>query len=132
MPRPLKPIEEGLIYHVIARGNNRQNVFHKEGDFKAFLQALADLKQRRPFELFGYCLMSNHFHLLLKPRGAPVSRILQSLLVSHTQRYHKQRGIVSLRGSSSTDLGAHGSSADRGTDAFGDSPLNGNRPALSG
>lgn len=89
MPRPLRPIEDGLIYHVIDRGNNRQDVFHKEGDFKSFLQAMADLKQRRPFELYGYCLMRNHFHFLLRPRGVPISRIMQSLLVSHTQRYHK-------------------------------------------
>jgi putative transposase len=89
MPRPLRPIEDGLIYHIIDRGNNRQDVFHQEGDFRAFLQAMADLKQRKPFELYGYCLMSNHFHLLLRPCGAPVSRIMQSLLVSHTQRYHK-------------------------------------------
>lgn len=78
-----------MIYHVINRGNNRQDVFRKQGDFAAFLQAMADLKERKPFELFGYCLMSNHFHLLLRPLGAPISRIMQSLLVSHTQRYHK-------------------------------------------
>lgn len=89
MPRPLRPIDDGLIYHVINRGNNRQDVFHKEGDFKAFLQALAELKERRPFELFGYCLLNNHFHLLIRPRAASISRIMQSLLVSHTQRYHK-------------------------------------------
>jgi putative transposase len=89
MPRPLRPIDEGLIYHVIDRGNNRQNVFHKPGDFEAFLGAIADLKQRKPFDLYGYCLLNNHFHLLLRPRGVPISRIMQSLLVSHTQRYHK-------------------------------------------
>jgi putative transposase len=89
MPRPLRPIEDGLIYHVIDRGNNRQDVFHKEGDFQAFLTALADLKERKPFELYGYCLLNNHFHLLIRPLGAPISRIMQSLLVSHTQRYHK-------------------------------------------
>ena len=89
MPRPLRPIADGLIYHVINRGNNRQNVFRKAADFQAFLQALADLKVRKPFELYGYCLMSNHFHLLLRPTGASISRIVQSLLVSHTQRYHK-------------------------------------------
>jgi putative transposase len=89
MPRPLRPIDDGLIYHVINRGNNRQPVFHKPDDFQAFLRALGDLKRRMPFELYGYCLMSNHFHLLLRPRGATVSRILQSLLVSHTLRYHK-------------------------------------------
>jgi putative transposase len=85
----LRPIDDGLIYHVIDRGNNRQDVFHTPEDFQAFLQALADLKQRKPFELFGYCLLNNHFHLLMRPlTGAPISRIMQSLLVSHTQRYH--------------------------------------------
>jgi REP-associated tyrosine transposase len=74
---------------VINRGNNRQDVFHKPADFQAFLTALADLKERKPFELYGYCLLNNHFHLLLRPRGASISRIMQSLLVSHTQRYHR-------------------------------------------
>jgi putative transposase len=94
MPRPLRPIDDGLIYHVISRGNNRQDVFHKPADFQAFLAALAELKERKPFELYGYCLLNNHFHLLLRPTGAPsagssISRIMQSLLVSHTQRYHR-------------------------------------------
>jgi putative transposase len=89
MPRPLRPIEDGLIYHVINRGNNRQNVFRKKSDFQAFLVALADLKTRKRFELYGYCLMRNHFHLLLRPADVSISRIVQSLLVSHTHRYHK-------------------------------------------
>ena len=90
MPRPLRPIQEGLIYHVINRGNGRQDVFHKEADFEAFLKALGDLKKRKPFELYGYCLLNNHFHLLMRPLADPISRIMQSLLVSHTQRYHKR------------------------------------------
>ena len=89
MPRPPRPIDDGLIYHVINRGNNRQPVFLKKGDFEAFLKALAELKERKPFELYGYCLLSNHFHLLIRPGETSISRILQSLLVSHTQRYHK-------------------------------------------
>ena len=89
MPRPLRPIDDGLIYHVINRGNNRQNGFHKADDFQAFLRALAEVKARKPFELYGYCLLNNHFHLLIRPTGATISRILQSLLVCHTQRYHK-------------------------------------------
>jgi putative transposase len=91
MPRPLRPIDDGLIYHVINRGNNRQDVFHKPADFQAFLATLAELKERKPFELYGYCLLNNHFHLLLRPTGnATISRIMQSLLVSHTQRYHRR------------------------------------------
>ena len=67
MPRPLRPIDDGLVYHVINRGNNRQDVFRKEEDFQAFLRALVEHKARKPFELYGYCLMRNHFHLLLRP-----------------------------------------------------------------
>jgi putative transposase len=89
MPRPLRPIDDGLIYHVINRGNNRQPVFCDEGDYAAFLNAIADLKERKPFELYGYCLMNNHIHLLLRPGESSISRIVQSLLVSHTQRYHR-------------------------------------------
>jgi len=89
MPRPLRPIDAGLVYHVINRGNNRQAVFHREGDYLAFLKAIVDLKERKPFDLYGYCLMGNHIHLLLRPGESTISRIVQSLLVSHTQRYHR-------------------------------------------
>ena len=92
MPRPLRPVADGLVYHVINRGNNRQPVFHSEGDYLAFLKSLTDLKVRKPFALYGYCLMGNHVHLLLRPREGSVSRIVQSLLVSHTQRYHRFHG----------------------------------------
>jgi len=89
MPRPSRPIAGGLIYHVINRSNNRQPIFESEGDFVAFLKAIADLKERKPFDLFGYCLMTNQIHLLIRPREGTISRIMQSLLVSHTQRYHR-------------------------------------------
>lgn len=92
MPRPLRPIDDGLVYHVISRGNNCQAVFHDQGDYAAFLDAVADLKERKPFDLYGYCLMGNHIHLLLRPQKVPISRLVQSLLVSHTQRYHRFHG----------------------------------------
>jgi REP element-mobilizing transposase RayT len=70
----LRPIDDCPIYHVINRGNNRHDVFPNPADFQAFLAALADLKQRKPFELYGYCLLNNHFHLPLRPTGATISR----------------------------------------------------------
>ncbi|MEO8496777.1 MAG: transposase [Planctomycetota bacterium] len=91
MPRPIRPIAPGLVYHVMNRGNNRQKVFDQDGDYQAFLKAMLDLKQRKPFELYGFCLMSNHFHLLIRPQQHNISHLMQSLLVSHTQRYHKNR-----------------------------------------
>jgi len=82
-------IDSGLIYLVFNRGNNRQNVFRKPEKFHVFLAALGDLKERKPFELYGYCLLNNYFHLLIRPLATTISRLMQSLLVSHTLRYHK-------------------------------------------
>src|SRR5262245_54234720 len=95
MPRLPRPIGDGFIYHAINRGNNRHAVFASSADYVAFLAALAQTRQRYPFALFGYCLMSNHFHLLLQPAdGQSISRILQSLTVAHTWRYHRRHRSV--------------------------------------
>jgi putative transposase len=83
------------VYHAINRGNNRERVFFDDDDFRAFLQALAQTQLRYPFDLFGYALMSNHFHLLLQPgAGQSISRILQSLTVAHTWHYHRRHHRV--------------------------------------
>lgn len=50
-----------MIYHVINRGNGRQNVFHKDDDFMAFVKLLGEAKEKHPIKLLGYCLMTNHF-----------------------------------------------------------------------
>ena len=95
MGRPLRPVADGLVYDAINRGNNRVRVFADDGDFRAFLRALAQTQVRYPFALFGYALMSNHFHLLLRPApGQSISRILQSLTVAHTWRYHRRHRSV--------------------------------------
>ena len=91
MGRLPRTIDDGLVYHAINRGNNRADVFGDDADRVAFLDALAKTRERYPFRLFGYCLMTNHFHLLLRPdSGQSISRILQSLTVTHTWRYHKR------------------------------------------
>ena len=83
MPRPLRPIANGLIYHSINRGNNRQTVFDSDGDYAAFLKAIADLKERRQFDLYGYCLMGNPIHLLIRPRDCSISRIAEPAGFAH-------------------------------------------------
>ena len=59
----------GLTYHVVNRGNDRKIVFRQNFDYIAFIELLAEA--RRKFEVFvyGYCLMPNHFHLLIEPRA---------------------------------------------------------------
>jgi putative transposase len=93
MGRLPRAVDKGLVYHAFNRGNNRADVFVEEGDHLAFLEALARTQDRYQFKLFGYCLMPNHFHLLLQPgAGQSISRILQSLTVAHTWRFHKRHG----------------------------------------
>ena len=90
MGRQPRPIADGLVYHALNRGNNRGRVFFHDADFQQFLYALAQTKERYPFRLYAYCLMDNHFHLVLEPSpGQSISRILQSLTVAHTRHYHK-------------------------------------------
>src|SRR5688572_1973864 len=91
MGRPLRPVADGLVYHALNRGNNRQAVFGDAADFATFLRALRQTRRRYPFALYAYCLMPNHFHLVLAPgAGQSVSRILQSLTVAHTWHYHRR------------------------------------------
>jgi putative transposase len=93
MPRQPRPVADGLLYHTLNRGNNRAPVLFDPADYQQFLGALAQTQQRYPFRLYGYCLMPNHFHLLLAPaEGQAVSRILQSLTVAHTWHYHRRHG----------------------------------------
>jgi hypothetical protein len=60
----------GLVYHVLNRGNGRAEVFHKPGDYDAFLRIMAEAKQVVPgMRLLAFCLMPNHWHLALWPRA---------------------------------------------------------------
>ena len=68
MPRTSRQIEAGTIYHVLNRGNGRRGLFSKDADFLAFRKLLANALERFEVDLLAYCLMSNHWHLLLRPR----------------------------------------------------------------
>ncbi len=84
----------GALYHVISRGNQRQDIFLDDKDLKTFLAYLSEYKTRYPFHLYAYSLMENHFHLLLKIEGTPLSKIMQSLLFRYTRYFNKRYGKV--------------------------------------
>jgi putative transposase len=89
MPRHPRVHAEGLLYHVMARGNAGQKIFLGQSDYQAFIGALRTVRQRYPFSLYAYVLMSNHFHLLLEVHRFPTARILQSLLTGYARRFNK-------------------------------------------
>ena len=89
MPRHPRVHAQGLLYHVMARGNDGRKVFLKDSDCEAFLDGLAVVRKRYPFYLYAYVLMSNHFHLLLEVQQASTARVLQSLLTGYTRRFNR-------------------------------------------
>lgn len=79
-----------MCYHVLNRGNARARVFHKDQDYDAFLDLIQESQQRLPLRILAWCLMPNHFHLVLWPYGdGDVSRWMQWLMTSHVRRYHR-------------------------------------------
>ncbi len=90
MPRTARASVGGMAYHVLNRGNGRSEVFHKQDDYASFLKLLCEASERLPMRLLAYCLMPNHFHLVLWPwEDGDLSRWMQWLLTSHVRRYHR-------------------------------------------
>ncbi len=89
MPRRLRCNSGGYVYHALNRAVGRATLFHKDGDYAAFENALRQAKAWQPMRLLAYCLMPNHWHLVLWPAGdGDLSEFLRWLTVTHTQRYH--------------------------------------------
>jgi REP element-mobilizing transposase RayT len=89
MGRPARAAQSGLVYHTLNRANARLAIFHDDGDFAAFERILAEAVTRFDMRLLAYCLMPNHFHVLLWPRGdGDLSQFMQWLSLTHTQRWH--------------------------------------------
>lgn len=67
MPRHPQVHTEGLLYHVMARGNDGQRIFLRQSDSQAFIEALRTVRQRYPFSLYAYVLMSNGLNSWVGP-----------------------------------------------------------------
>lgn len=72
-------------------------MFRKEGDYAAFERVVAEACQRHPMRILSYCIMPNHWHLLLWPRkDGELSRFMFWMTMTHTQRWRHARGLVGL------------------------------------
>ena len=68
MGRALRAATGGMVFHVLNRGNARARIFHKDADYEAFERILDEAKDRYDMRVLAYCLMPNHWHLVLWPR----------------------------------------------------------------
>ncbi len=86
---------EAACYHVMNRGHNRETIFSDDEDRRQFLGLLARYQERFDWRLYHYCLMSNHFHLLLQLADpAQLSSVVAGLLRSYVHYYNRRHGFV--------------------------------------
>jgi putative transposase len=82
----------GVVYHVLNRANGRSCIFEDDGDYAAFLRIMGEAVERSRMRLLAYCVMPNHWHLVVWPRkDGDLSRFTGWLTLTHTQRRHAHR-----------------------------------------
>ena len=90
MARPPRLQAPGTVHHLIARGNERREIFRDDRDREDYLELLARYRERFHFRLYAYCLMPNHVHLAVEQGPTPLSRFMHALQSSYTQRFNKR------------------------------------------
>ena len=93
MARPLRIEYPGAIYHVLSRGDRREAIFRTEADRKLFLDLLDQTCRRTGWQIHAYCLMDNHFHLVVETPRGNLSAGMQWFLGSYTQRFNRRHRL---------------------------------------
>jgi len=84
MPRKLRVQYEGAIYHVMNRGDHREDIFHNDEDRQLFLKTLGEACAKTAWQVHAYCLMRNHFHLVVETPRANLVAGMKWLLGTYT------------------------------------------------
>ena len=93
MSRAARGLVDGFIYHVINRGNNKQKIFQKDQDYRVFVDLMKEGKGLYPVDILAYCVMPNHFHMVLRPmKGEELSKWMHWLTTNHVRQYHQHYG----------------------------------------
>lgn len=95
MPRRPRLAAGDLVYHVLNRRVGRHVLFEQPTDYMAFEKILAEAHRRTQIRITAYCLMPNHWHLLLWPHNdSDLSEVMRWITVTHTQRWHTHHGTA--------------------------------------
>jgi putative transposase len=95
MARPLRIEYPGALYHITSRGDRQENIYLDDEDRETFLSVLGEVCSRFNWAVYAYCLMDNHYHLLIETPQANMARGMRQLNGVYTQRFnrrHKQVG----------------------------------------
>lgn len=94
MARPLRIEFAGALYHVTSRGDGREDIFLEEGDRTRFLEVLSEVCHRFNWAVHAYCLMGNHYHLVVETRDDTLAKGMRQLNGLYTQRFNREHGRV--------------------------------------
>lgn len=94
MSRPIRIEYAGALYHVTSRGDRRENIFEDGEDRVVFLDILSTVIDRYEWLCHGYCLMDNHYHLIIETRDANLSKGMRQLNGIYTQTFNRHHARV--------------------------------------
>lgn len=90
MPRKTRQKSSTKVYHIIIRGNGKQDIFFEKQDYSKFVKDICQTKEKYEYELYAYCLMSNHVHLVIYDKKDNLSKIIQGLTVRYSSYWNKK------------------------------------------
>src|SRR5260221_3438592 len=93
MPRQLRIEYPGAIYHVMNRGDRREPIFHDDVDRKRFVTALSEACIKTDWQIHAYCLMNNHFHLVVETPNANLVAGMRWFLSTYTARFNRRHKL---------------------------------------
>jgi len=94
MARKLRLQYPGAIYHVLSRGDRREDIFRDDGDRERFLTTLAEACTKTASQVHAFCLMRNHFHLVIETPQANLVAGMKWLLGTYTTRFNRRHALV--------------------------------------
>ena len=102
MSRPARVLSQTGMYHIIFRGINRQNLFECDKDFAKMEEIIAEVKAEKGFELYAYCLMTNHVHLFIRElNSGDITKIMHKILTKYVGwfnfKYERSGSLIGNR-----------------------------------
>ena len=90
MPRIVRQYSKTDVYHIIIRGNDKQDLFYDDDDRYLFKDRMKESKEKFKYQIYSYCLMSNHVHLLIRVNKEFLSKVMQSLVMRYSIYFNKK------------------------------------------